>query len=563
MWKNIVVALALLVACHEPETDKYMDEFFSDALPFQFWKNGELTYNDKNECYRLPHKYYHKVDCSKETRLRFRDKIESHQLRFLNCGDTVLASLPFTTVKELYSMPALGSWINSGGGSSWTLGDNPTVSVPNAQPISKHLVGKLKSYDVGTYRFNWQITVTGTDLDGQVEMGIYNYGGALQMDFEVIKVITGAGTFSGSVELTATEIPYQLSIRVHNESSSEASVINVVVDSVVQTTVKNYVHSISFIPSDSDLCGKLARLRIYPGDKQLPGLSEWGVYNEGTEGWKSDWALGSTPSIPYVVDEPAPSYWGLTSPVSTVGTGAITVHWKLNISHSLTGSGLGMVLGFYKAGVLVATGSGATPYMDTAGDHEGTITLDIDEIPDEVRAVFSNFDIASFVLTVLDLSTVVPDLDVESYTFQTDLLDFTTSMGCGQEILYKSSKDAFSIPYDVGSPYFSIFIPAQFSIPNYPTTQKEIQLTNRYVEAAFSMKEQRLFQLVDEGLPGYMHKKIKSIFAHGVPGIVLIDGKAWIMSEEYQEIKDRPDKFKPYIGKVWLTRKNYITTTAI
>jgi hypothetical protein len=292
------------------------------------------------------------------------------------------------------------------------------------------------------------------------------------------------------------------------------------------------------------------RLELYAIQNFLP-LKYW-IPFAGT------WIIGDTP----ISEVPAANASSIFSPLSGFVVG------PMKIDYDVTWIGPGNAscsVSFLKDGVPIAFGTSPTMVGGVgASNFIGTIVVDLPDIPDKI--IFGGANENPSLARQFNINSLTVNHDdgvVGDFTARTDFINFVSSLECGQRISYKASKDFYLIPYLENSGYFTIFIPAQFSIKQFPTTQKELQLTDKLVETAGSIKEERLFQLVEEGLPDFMHKKIKAIFMHGIPGVVYIDGKAWIMSNDYEEVHDRPDTFKPYLGKVWLTRKNFSVNTAI
>src|SRR5690606_34644268 len=144
--KSITFAL-LLVSCQDQEHPRKCNEScfqmtLSNALPVQFWLNGQESYNNKvvdgveRVCFCQP----------------------------FQCDDEI--SLQFTTETDVLTFPALSTWVTgdtSGTLVNWTTGANPSVTVSASGNTTSEILSADYDFIPGEeYRISIRLTVATT-----------------------------------------------------------------------------------------------------------------------------------------------------------------------------------------------------------------------------------------------------------------------------------------------------------------------------------------------------------------------------------------------------------------
>jgi hypothetical protein len=230
----------------------------SNALPFQFWLDGEETFNEKEVCGITPICWCQPWICTDEINLQFQDDEDiDYSLNILNTNDEVLENLPFTqdqiyTEDYLSSYPLSGFTNEAGGDTDWTPGANPTVTITGS-PIA--------SSD------NFVETVTGIPAGDYILKAAYDFssfGPTIIFTFYKDGVSVGSTSSSSdpdggvrNLSLTLTDAPDTMKIKT--------SWINLIGSRTItlyslEMNKNGYYYSLNFTPSD--YCNRQVRFQI-------------------------------------------------------------------------------------------------------------------------------------------------------------------------------------------------------------------------------------------------------------------------------------------------------------
>lgn len=285
-----IFALFLLFACCE-EKNHYRQCFlvnFSDALPIQFWLSDCETYNESvpdgvhYKCFCHPWK------CDDELKIQFTDAFDSSEV--IESENVVAITLP-----------ALSTWLTRSVDSDlvdWTLGANPTVTLPGAGLFN----AKASEYLYTSYAF-----VSGKEYTVTINYNrVVNSGSAnprtstisimddsfFVLFTETYSASTGANsntiTFTASasssiigfkhdsganVTITVTSAsgtrtdivttypsPSNYDLVVYNDEDEEIERLEF--DAQLNDTGFFYTHSASLIPSDHGICEQKIKFEV-------------------------------------------------------------------------------------------------------------------------------------------------------------------------------------------------------------------------------------------------------------------------------------------------------------
>ncbi len=132
--RNIFLLILLLAGCSEDVNDckkQCIQMTISDSLPFQFWVNGQQTYNEKQICGVYKACFCQPWLCDNEVVLQFTDTVQGQELNLSirDENDSELYNLPFVDTEVFVDVTdeidlqfsttsftsGLGDWINNDG----------------------------------------------------------------------------------------------------------------------------------------------------------------------------------------------------------------------------------------------------------------------------------------------------------------------------------------------------------------------------------------------------------------------------------------------------------------
>jgi len=147
-----------------------------------------------------------------------------------------------------------------------------------------------------------------------------------------------------------------------------------------------------------------------------------------------------------------------------------------------------------------------------------------------------------------------------TYTLEayTDLLDIQTSHKHTNLLQYSNETDFAGLIYEgiTPTPSFGIRVTSKFFKRRNPQEDESESLSDgSVVKLLGTAKKQRLLQV--EPAPPYMHDKLTLILQHNT---IYLDNRAWIKEESY-ELEELDEYSAMSLGKAWLTQAsdNYVT----
>jgi len=207
----------------------------SDALPVQFWPNGEQTFNEKavcgiikQDCYCQPFNCDQEIQIiiidsstSGEISLQILDEnsVEIDVITFARSGVNLTALFTpsdYSPCKEKLQLkiisigivPTLSAWTNQGAGTAWGLSATPGVSITPTS-VSKLLIGTFNAIEGYSYDISWNIDTFDSFFNNLIYL--------LDSNFNIVatQFIGGTnGNFTGIATLTpssrASYLAFQL-----------------------------------------------------------------------------------------------------------------------------------------------------------------------------------------------------------------------------------------------------------------------------------------------------------------------------------------------------------------
>lgn len=230
-----------------------------------------------------------------------------------------------------------------------------------------------------------------------------------------------------------------------------------------------------------------------------------------------------------------------------------------SISYTFTAAGFGTYIGIDT--------NHATATTITIDSITGTVTTPaIPAVPGDRFLNTLSFSGIDFQLCDQRIKFKIFDqTDLNTELFHSDAVLFVSvwenSSSQGRvDIQFKSIVNFADLIYDEYSEYFMLQLDGRFRKEQKITQQKVLELTEKVINTASSVKIKK--RLVLDDLTDYMHTKICLALAHASSGSVLIDGKEWVQADEYEE-GDRPDTYPLTPAEVLLTEKNYFKHNVI
>lgn len=539
--------IACFACCELPNTgDNCITMTISDALPIQFWLNGEQSYNQLPSGKRVQkYCFNQEFECDDEIRLQFVEPNGGDfTLRFIDdqTGET-LEEIPFTQEEESGEelFPDLGDFaLEAGSGQNWTIGffSQPRVTLEN--PPAPFATSDKISHEVdltsGVYRLTRKASLVVSVYYPLNEWT--NDGG-------------GSSSWNTGVFPDVFVVPPFLSNKLH-------------IDLVVDMPAGEYILDINITDTNSG-----------PPD---PAVTTFYFYNNGSivaSQVLSNGAGTYNISVPGIFDE----YVIQVDNSDGFFTNHVTIN-SYEITQITDEGQATLSLQFYLDNVLKYT-------QEIDFDGLDTLNLQLDDSADEIKFIAENLSAFHKKITlntfglvklqsVYSISFVASDLglcdkkislqiinndggDVVAFT---DAVLFSNDIAENVKVEYRAQQNMLGIVYNEYSDYFMIRIPGVFFHPRYESTQATIKLTNRNLSRAWSLAKGKLLAIQD--CPEYMHDKIQEILSHSVGGQLLINGVLWSISAGYEmDTEERPDTYPMYPASTILMRKNFFKQAAL
>lgn len=211
--KILTFACLILFSCQEQELPRKsinscLRMTLSNALPVQFWLNGEETFNEKVVPGVTPVCWCQPLECNDQVDIQMLDE------------DSVIHST---------TLPGLSSFVNHFGfGNQWTISTSPSTSV-GSFGVSNYLKGTLTNwptsvYPGGSYVFNYNVDI---ESSPGFDMTVMMLDADADIDHPIASgtvTLAGPGTMSGQVTVLpnatyGNQVPHYVAIIVNNLGS--------------------------------------------------------------------------------------------------------------------------------------------------------------------------------------------------------------------------------------------------------------------------------------------------------------------------------------------------------
>ncbi len=542
----------------------------SDAIPIQFFFQGEPTFNEslEAECMIEEFCYNQERDCAQPLLLRFTDtEGNDYELHLFEDGK-LIDSLPFTKFPPL-GIPLLSAGSQSGSGKDWNIDSAPDVTVGDGpgDDVSKIYRLAISGAKANVnYQFHYNIESVPSGSPGSLRIALYDSSMVL---IDELVITPDAGTLEDDVTFFGEdEVPAFIGVSVFGATGFASFTINELSLSTLADT--RYIHSLSFTPGD--LCERRISFKIVIPEGQqsltVPDLDEGLQTTNNPDSNAVDWTLGSTPSVILLGSGGLPpnaktsEYYYLPFAFVEGNRYTISVTYTKVVNVSVSNP---RVIRIAALDVSLNTLSSDTFSTPTSGE----LVINPDPrvqnftFTAPAGAVFIGVQFTEGSNVNYEINDISVSLTSDETTIgRTDEVLFTSDNLCGKLVQYKSVKNFAGIPYDADSDYFNIFIPGVFFHGRNPTDQKSLGLSNsRVINTSSTLKKQKKFSIQD--CPDYMHTKIQLILQHAVSGSLLIDGVEWTLEESYDQDDSSPDSYPFSRAEVYLTRKNYVKRNVI
>jgi hypothetical protein len=237
----------------------------SNALPIQFWLDGEESFNDKSVygissiCFCQP------WNCDDEINLQFlSDDDFDYSLNILDSSDNLLENLPFTQEQQhsedyLSSYPLSGFTNEAGAGTNWTPGVNPSIVTAGVELLTDGLVESVTGIPAGQYILNIGLNFSGAGVS--LAVNFYTNGVGIAS-----RLFTSDG-LDISVAITLPSAPDTIKFFV---SSSTVSTRTTTLYTFSMTR-NGYYYSLAFTPTAH--CNEQVKFQIQ-NDSSSPNTIE-------------------------------------------------------------------------------------------------------------------------------------------------------------------------------------------------------------------------------------------------------------------------------------------------
>jgi len=564
-------------------------EIVSDALPIQFTKLADTTYNEAQFGFADKIPFYQQWQCDDPIKLQVvKDDslLSKFKLKMTHCDGS-----PFTEV--IAQLPALNTWANLGAaGANWTAGPPTNVHVgPGAFAFSKAW-GTAFNFVAGTdYHFNWDVSVAPDTNVESIEIVSLDAGN------NIVEVLYTVADIDSNPDLVLTPalnaVKIGVKVEVADGLNIEVFTLNTLElnnQIIVTNTRLDYVPSLApgIIPLNflnPTFPAVLAPWVNYNAGAGIVSFA-WDFVNDiladGTAGAKRQTAILYQPrpdGEPFWI--PGKYKMHMTGGNASTGPDAGTMYCQW------LGSNDGIAWTALNATGALPTGGGFNFDIDVVipfgqrykylgflfniGPPGNVVIVHVSSV-NQVNTFSAeydlNFQIGDFSVAVCDLPQGVKFFiqkdDVDIYKSDTQLflssIEDTPSWG-SKLIGYKSIKNFAGIKYPGDDTYFYFRTPCQFFRQRPKGSQDSIPSGgNSLLNTSIVKGKQQLMKVIYS--PDYIHNKLELIFQHAASGSVLIDGVFWSMEEGYEV--SPPDEKSPFqLGKIWLSDSNYLIRNMI
>lgn len=313
------IVLLLVFSCNfendVPKRETCLKMEISNAIPIQFWLNGEESFNQKTVGYVDDVCFNQKFKCSDEIRLQFLDNVSAnYYLKGYDTNDNVLATLPFTKSQvypgnnsNIFHDYPLSGFTNKaiGIGPTWTLGVLPSVSLGSGITGSYALIESL-TFPVGTYNISYK--TTNTAAAAVFNVNILRSGVIIQ---NIINIPIAVGTDIYS-DFQVTLLQYGDAIEiVAFKSTGSATVVTLksLTTNVLAIPATPFIYDIFFLPSSNGLCDQFVKFKI------LDSIDTVLAFSDSVE-FVTSWIDTPSSGSIYIQYDSVQNYAGIAYPIS-------------------------------------------------------------------------------------------------------------------------------------------------------------------------------------------------------------------------------------------------------
>lgn len=239
---------------------------FSDALPIQFWVNGEETFNEKAVCGIIKQDCFcQPVECDDEITIQFQD--EPGKDFSVNVGNS--SSDPFSLENNHFDTNIDG-WSNVGSGTDWLGGVTITYTNIAIGESSKRLEQVFPTLPAGMYRCNINVYNAGggaTTMNWKVE--VYNGATLVQELLNFNQSLTtledtGIIEITGSFDRIAFSTSYVSGVDPFQAGVDYINLYNSSSDVSLPMSENDGVYTVNFILGEQGVvCGEKFIIEIY------------------------------------------------------------------------------------------------------------------------------------------------------------------------------------------------------------------------------------------------------------------------------------------------------------
>ena len=557
-----IMSLILLISCQPEEECKkceYTNCFdminISDALPVQFWLNGQPSFNEKIEQGIEHHCFNQKFNAD--------DPIKT-QLYEDDASEFILSTPNLWTNLAPYGIQTKTNTLFAGNqfsGGAVTRKAYQALSVASGSTIKFKI---FTSFFTGTTSVTFTLT-DGSDVDTSAPVTIVSTDPGANGVHEIELTATSASArlritvdmSAGANRWSAILIPSVKSYRLRIEDEDSAEI-----------TTLDFTRT----PAETTQSSNTAALAAASTSNANGGVTNWagGTVNlvfggAGTkksylkyvpinvEGQRIRIFIEANGSKTGSVDLTQFTVALLDNAFSELAAFTFDVPaalWSVTGYIELDATGLGDVahIGLYSYSEASASGT-ATTFLDA-------MTATYNMYPE--TAVFQNTLIPEDEsITSQFIKLVIIDENGETVAYS-DYLDIKPTHKRTNLLQYSDKKDFAGLIYDGISPVpnYAIRVESKFFKTRNPEENESENLSDgSVVKLLGTAKKQKLIQV--EPAPPYIHTKLTFILQHNT---IYIDNQAWIKEEAY-ETEDLDEYSAMSIGKAWLTQKNnsYVT----
>lgn len=559
MRYTILILFALAFSC-QPEEDLKPQNCFtmfklSDALPVQFYLDGQPSFNEKIEQGIEHHCFFQPFNEDDPIKTQGYEDDASSQL--LSTPDLWTNLAPFgiqTKTKTMF----YGSQFSGG---AVTRKAYQVLAVASGDSIKFKV---FTSFFAGTTSITFTLT-DGADADTSVPVTIASTDPGANGLHEIeltatstsARVRISAAMSAGANRWSAILVPSVKSykLRVEDDQSEEITTLDFTRTPAETTQSSNTAALAAAATSnanggDTNWAGGTATL-VFGGAGNKKSYLKYVPLNVPGQRVRifieaNGSKTGSVDVTQFTVALLDASFAALTSFTFDVPP----TLWGITGYIELDATGLGDIAYIGLSSYSEASGAGtATTFLDAMS---GTYNL----YPE--TAVFSNTLIPSDEgISDKYIRLLIIDEDDSTIAY-TDLLSIKPTHKHTNLLQYSNETDFAGLIYEgiTPTPSFGIRVTSKFFKRRNPQEDESESLSDgSVVKLLGTAKKQRLLQV--EPAPPYMHDKLTLILQHNT---IYLDNRAWIKEESY-ELEELDEYSAMNIGKAWLTQAsdNYVT----